>query len=547
MQHAKLTTASDYDALKTAFSVQQLIDAIYGDDRAPEIAPRLAALAALGPKTVVAYAGQSEAYASDFEKLVYMLVSLRSVEEDAHWIHFELANLHHNFALMGLKGARAARFLHASLAMVGGKLNPIADAVLFGMLSDTLLPVAPMEALVQSAQGVRLGRLDQVAISQQAIAALPQSRRATVAKQFEDVAPAVLPKNAKPARLEGVTIKTITQPSEVVIPSPAKHGEHYIFQKQTLTSPGLDVMVIKNATLSVDIRRAGMTEFYVFDKNGTFIPQVSRGQVPFKRPETLRIREPVGLIDDFFSEMNICHFLLDKVVRLAQFDRCGVNYRPLLFRRNAYYEQVMDFLGVKGGAVCLEVDHFTVKIDTLLVSTGNASAFCHPAQWFPEWAVDFLKAKFAPRDTLGRKRIFISRNDAKNRRILNQGEIDAVLAEFGYEGVELTGKTFDEQRGLFSDASHVVGVHGAGLTNILFSPPGAQVLEILPPMCAVPDYWQLSRAMGHHYHAAIALDPDFPEPDYASWKHNAALNMRDVILPPALLRERLTDMEQASS
>lgn len=544
--NAKLTQASDYDALKTAFSVQQLIAALYGDDRTPEIAPRLAALAELGPKTIADYAGMIEAYPSDFEKLVYLLVSLRSIEEERHWVHFELANLHHNFALMGLKGARAARFLHASLAMADDKLNPIANAVLFGMMGDTLLPVAPMEALGQSAQGVRLGRLEQVAMSQQAIAALPEPRRATVAKQFEDVVPASLGKDAKPTRLVGVTVKTITPPSTVVFPSPAKHGEHYIFGKHTVTSPGLDVMVIKNATLSVDIRRAGMTEFYVFDKNGTFIPQVSRGQVPFQQPEALRIQEPVGLIDDFFSEMNICHFLLDKVVRLAQFDRCGVRYRPLLFRRNAYYEQVMDFLRVKGGAVCLDADHFTVKIDTLLVSTGNASAFCHPAQWFPDWAVDFLKAKFAPRKAVGRKRIFISRNDAKNRRILNQGEIDAVLAEFGYESLELTGKTFDEQRALFSAASHVVGVHGAGLTNILFSPPGAQVLEILPPMCAVPDYWQLSTAMGHRYHAAIALDPDFPEPDYGTWKHNAALNMRDVILPPALLRERLTDMEQAS-
>jgi capsular polysaccharide biosynthesis protein len=544
--HAKLTQASDYDALKTAFSVQQLIAAVYGDDRTPEIAPRLAALAALGPTTIADYVGLSEAYASDFEKLVYMLVSLRSVEDEHHWIHFELANLHHSFALMGLKGARAARFLHASLAMTGDKLNPIANAVLFGLLSDTLLPVAPMEALGQSAQGVRLGRLEQVAMSRQAIAALPAARRAAVAKQFEDVAPATLLKDAETTPLAGVTIKTITPPSEVDIPSPAKHGQHYIFKKPTKPSPGLDVMVIKNATLSVDIRRAGMTEFYVFDQDGTLIPQVSRGQAPFQQPEALRIQEPVALIDDFFSEMNICHFLLDKVVRLAQFDRYGVRYRPLLFRRNAYYDQVMAFLGVKGGAVCLEADHFTAKIDTLLVSTGNASAFRHPAQWFPDWAVDYLKAKFAPRDTLGRKRIVISRNDTKTRRVLNQGDVDAVLAEFGYESLELTGKTFDEQRALFSDASHVVGVHGAGLTNILFSPPGAQVLEILPPMCATSAYWRLSNAMGHRYHAAIALDPDFPEPDYGTWKHNPELNLRDIIVPPALLRERLTDMEQAS-
>jgi len=104
--------------------------------------------------------------------------------------------------------------------------------------------------------------------------------------------------------------------SKVIIRTPPKDAEHYIFRKTNRLSPALDVLVIKDALLSVDIRRPGMTEFYVHDKKGKLIPQVSRGQSPFLTPNPIHVSETIGLIDDWFSEMNICHFLLDTIPRL---------------------------------------------------------------------------------------------------------------------------------------------------------------------------------------------------------------------------------------
>jgi capsular polysaccharide biosynthesis protein len=54
---------------------------------------------------------------------------------------------------------------------------------------------------------------------------------------------------------------------------------------------------------------------------------------------------------------------------------------------------------------------------------------------------------------------------------------------------------------LFSRAELVVGVHGGGLTNILFSFPYAQVIELLvgaPPACGC--YARLSRQLGLAYY-----------------------------------------------
>ena len=63
-------------------------------------------------------------------------------------------------------------------------------------------------------------------------------------------------------------------------------------------------------------------------------------------------------------------------------------------------------------------------------------------------------------------------------------------------------KTID----IFSGAAVVVGVHGAGLTNMLFMPPGSRVLELALPEPCFRDYMHLAAAMNHVY-AAMVLPP----------------------------------------
>jgi Glycosyltransferase 61 len=52
------------------------------------------------------------------------------------------------------------------------------------------------------------------------------------------------------------------------------------------------------------------------------------------------------------------------------------------------------------------------------------------------------------------------------------------LAGAGFEKVVLELLPFDEQVALFRRAECVIGGHGAGLSNIIFSPPGCRIVEI---------------------------------------------------------------------
>ena len=92
----------------------------------------------------------------------------------------------------------------------------------------------------------------------------------------------------------------------------------------------------------------------------------------------------------------------------------------------------------------------------------------------PEMA-KWLRHKFGQKLNPNRK-IFISRDDAPARKLVNAEEV--LMALQGWETVTLTGMSTTKQIELFSSASHVISTHGAGLTNLLWCQPGTKVIEI---------------------------------------------------------------------
>ena len=79
---------------------------------------------------------------------------------------------------------------------------------------------------------------------------------------------------------------------------------------------------------------------------------------------------------------------------------------------------------------------------------------------------------------VGSRRIYISRDDAPRRRVVNEAEIRPVLEAHGVEVVSLSGMPFAEQVALTGSAELIIGFHGAGLTHSLFMPTGGRVLEL---------------------------------------------------------------------
>jgi capsular polysaccharide biosynthesis protein len=144
---------------------------------------------------------------------------------------------------------------------------------------------------------------------------------------------------------------------------------------------------------------------------------------------------------------------------------------------------------------------------TLWVPSLLAESFSlHPA------ALHWLRAAFVadvPAVGPGR-RLFVSRRDAAQRRLVNEDEIVAVLAPLGYRTVVGSALGFAQQVEAFARAETVVGVAGAGLANILFAPRTATVLELHNLPAGAEFFKRIAQQLGLRY--ARGVGECLPQP-----------------------------------
>jgi len=65
------------------------------------------------------------------------------------------------------------------------------------------------------------------------------------------------------------------------------------------------------------------------------------------------------------------------------------------------------------------------------------------------------------------RRIFVTRSAARGRTLSNYEEIEPLLRERNFETVDTDGMPLREQAQLFGECRYLIGIHGAGLTNII--------------------------------------------------------------------------------
>ncbi|HEY0273721.1 MAG TPA: glycosyltransferase family 61 protein [Chitinophaga sp.] len=76
------------------------------------------------------------------------------------------------------------------------------------------------------------------------------------------------------------------------------------------------------------------------------------------------------------------------------------------------------------------------------------------------------------------RKIYISRQKARVRKVTNEAAVWALVQRHGYEVHFMEDYTLEQQITLLAGTRTIVGLHGAGLTNMLFMPAGGQVLEL---------------------------------------------------------------------
>lgn len=169
--------------------------------------------------------------------------------------------------------------------------------------------------------------------------------------------------------------------------------------------------------------------------------------------------------------------------------------------------ELLKLVGVEDLDLVSWVEHQKVKVKKLIVGksrrTGtNMDEIVSPSgmKWLRETVYsNLLKSK-----PLFKKRFFLSRQDTDSRRIVNYDELLPLFEKFEIEVVSTDSLSVVEQVNLFMYAEFVFSVHGAGLTNIIFS-ENLTILELIGNVDVEGDfqwycaYYSMSQALGHRY------------------------------------------------
>ena len=130
------------------------------------------------------------------------------------------------------------------------------------------------------------------------------------------------------------------------------------------------------------------------------------------------------------------------------------------------------------------------------------------------------------------RRLYISRRDSSNRRLVNEAEIEARAIAAGFVPVVLSELSVAEQVRLFAEASHIVAPHGAGLANLSFCHEGSAVCELHMDCCVQWAMRCIAARRRLRYGCLIgqAIEPRATMPHANCWR-----------LDPAALDAVLTD------
>lgn len=106
----------------------------------------------------------------------------------------------------------------------------------------------------------------------------------------------------------------------------------------------------------------------------------------------------------------------------------------------------------------------------------------------------------SPEDRRTSKRLYISRAQATKRKFTPETEaaVKRILEAEGFQTVYLENLPWVEQALLVAGAEHIVGLHGAGLTNILFGPPRS-LIEFQNPLEPRPYFALMARELEIEY------------------------------------------------
>ena len=260
----------------------------------------------------------------------------------------------------------------------------------------------------------------------------------------------------------------------------------------------------------------------VIDESGSSVLKLWPGDANWNeaKPAILKRRKaPPGPFYTVTSNCHFYHFFDSDVIPLLYFLRkYGAEIGPMTIVTKSSYPPYVDHTL---RAICstyqnidiLEIDRTERLMD---VSALWLARYPHSLEWMPvtrDEANDLgqlLSAYYQlPPSAAPDRLLFVSRGDARLRRLVNEAELMAELLDYDFEFFLPKSNDHKSQIEAFRSARIIISVHGAGLTNLLFCQPGALVIELFASNHIKSTYCWLATRLGLRYRAVVGFSGDY--------------------------------------
>lgn len=229
------------------------------------------------------------------------------------------------------------------------------------------------------------------------------------------------------------------------------------------------------------------------------------------------------------------HFMFDVLPRIYLIEQSGIDLDEIdYFLVNSYqmsfHQEMLDLWGISVGKIIESCKYPHIKADKLVVPS-LPSIVGNPTNWVCE----FLRKKFLQEKveyrcswekaeskmpvkstrSYSQTRLYISRSQAKVRRVLNEDKVLKIAVKFGFESIVLENLSVASQVQLFASAKVIIAPHGAGLSNLVYCEPQTKIIEIFSPNYVNIMYWCISNILNLDYYYLMGegeRPPDYVDP-----------------------------------
>ena len=278
-----------------------------------------------------------------------------------------------------------------------------------------------------------------------------------------------------------------------------------------------EVIIIEVESCKIGPRPEGMPRYWPIlykDKYLWNFINVS-GKQALKEQGILNYNERQLFVDDFHDSIKI-H---GKSIWLYMFSNLDHLYReslPALYLIKQVYGSLEGFnivtphisedlvillegLGVKRNKI-IQVGNTWIEFDNVIITSFPSFGHLHTPSDYYIKSSNNLSESFSKLSNITQKhKIFISRRNATQRKIHNEIDLYKYFEEQGYYICDPGDYTPSEQIALFSHAEIIVGSHGMGIANAVFSKNLKILIEIMPTDWNRVSYYRTTQLMNCKY------------------------------------------------